>query len=122
MILAVVCFAVMGGLVFALHGMLIVHLYLLLALSGLIAGFQALGAGFVETVRVSSVEVSVLRRGRVVWRSPTAFTRVDRDEDERLWLAVQDQQIGVGRQLGLEERDAFAEALRDAIARARRGG
>jgi len=121
---AAACFALLGLFVFALHGVLVVHLYLLLALSGLLAGFQLFRAGGAETVRVSADEVTVERRRRVVWRSPTAFTRVELSDgrDEVLTLALSDRRLTIAGALGPENRRAFARELEDAIARARRRG
>ena len=64
---------------------------------------------------------------RVVWESPTAFTRVttERDEDDRvtaLRLMLSGRQTAVAVALSPRERGEFAKALEDAIWRARRGG
>ena len=121
---ATAAFAAMGLFVFALHGVLVVHLYLLVALSGLLGAFQLFRAGSVEVVRVSADEVTVLRRRQLVWRSPTLFTRVEMEDgrDETLALWQSDRRMPIARALGAEDRRAFARELEAAISRAKRGG
>jgi uncharacterized membrane protein len=80
-----------------------------------------------ERVRVSSDEVEVERdlgRGSAkVWSSPTAFTRVavaDPGRHEaRVELSLSGRRLFVGAALSPEERTAFGEALKDAVAAAR---
>jgi len=83
----------------------------------------------VERVQVSAREVKVIqetpRWSRVVWESPTAFTRVnvDKDEDQRVWgvtLALSGRETPVAGALSPHERGEFARALEDAIWQARR--
>jgi uncharacterized membrane protein len=84
-----------------------------------------------ERVQVSQSDVVVTvetpKASRVVWESPTAFTRVSvvRDEfDGRvvgLRLALSGRETAVADALSPGERAAFAEALEEAIWRARRG-
>ena len=85
----------------------------------------------IERVRVSAEDVVITyetpRETRVVWESPTAFTRVTtvRDEDDRvtgLHLALSGRERAVAVALSPRERGEFAKALEDAIWRARRGG
>jgi uncharacterized membrane protein len=84
----------------------------------------------VERVQVSADEVKVTyetpRASRVVWESPTVFTRVttERDEEDRvmaLRLALSGRQTAVAASLSPHERGEFAKALEDAIWRAKRG-
>lgn len=82
----------------------------------------------IERVQVSPAEVKVTyespRETRVVWASPTAFTRVtaERDEEDRvtaLRLALSGRETAVAAALSPGERAAFAQALEDAILKAR---
>ncbi len=76
-----------------------------------------------ERVRVSAEAVTVAREEKTVWTSPTAFTgvRVERagENDVRVRLALSARRLTVGAQLSPEERETFAEALRQAIREAR---
>jgi uncharacterized membrane protein len=80
-----------------------------------------------ERVQVSADEVQVIqeqgRRRRMVWRSPTAFTRVSvamRGEPEiRVALHLSGRSVVVAGQLSPQERADFADALEAAIASAR---
>lgn len=85
------------------------------------ASFRA--AERAERVQVSAEEVLVLHEGRPVWRSPTAFTRVDVEErgehDRRVRLRLSGREFTVARALSPHERSRFAVALRDAIQTAR---
>ena len=94
-----------------------------------LASFKA--GRMVERVQVSTAEVKVTYEAggqvKVVWESPTAFTRVttERDEDDRvtaLRLALSGRQTAVAAALSPRERGEFAKALEDAIWRAKRGG
>lgn len=94
-----------------------------------LASFRA--ARIIERVQVSAAEVKVTYeagdRVRVVWESPTAFTRVttERDEDDRctaLRLALSGKQTAVAVALSPRERGEFAKALEAAIWKAKRGG
>ena len=94
-----------------------------------LASFKA--GRVIERVQVSATEVKVSYEAgdqvKVVWESPTAFTRVttERDEDDRctaLRLALSGRQTAVAAALSPRERGEFAKALEDAIWRARRGG
>lgn len=79
-----------------------------------------------ERVQVSADEVRVTHelgaRRRTVWRSPTAFTRVEvegADEDACVRLTLSGRSLLLARQLGPKERRAFGHALQDAIRSAR---
>ena len=88
-------------------------------------------ARVIERVQVSAAEVKVTyetsKAVRVVWESPTVFTRVttERDEDDRctaLRLALSGRQTAVAVALSPRERGEFAKALEEAIWKAKRGG
>ena len=82
-----------------------------------------------ERVQVTAAEVRVVlqspRESRLLWVSPTAFTRValhgePGDEDD-LHIRLSNRQLRVGAALSRPERLAFARALEAAIGRARSG-
>lgn len=85
-----------------------------------------------ERVRVTAEAVTVSREdrkgARLVWTSPTAFTRVDVDQpgehEARVRLRMSRRRLTLGRALSPPERVAFARALDQAIrdARAERHG
>lgn len=80
-----------------------------------------------ERVRVTVEAITVSRedeRGtRLVWTSPTAFTRVDVDQpgehEARVRLRIHRRRLTVGRALSPPERVAFGDALQRAIREAR---
>ena len=79
-----------------------------------------------ERVQVSAEEVRVLHQlgeaVRVIWRSPTAFTRVvvEGEEDEaRVRLTLSGRSRVIGRSLSPPERNDLGRALDDAIRAAR---
>ena len=85
-------------------------------------------AGRAERVHVTADRVQVSHRqapGRehTVWTSPTAFTRVavERvgEHESRVRLRLSGRFMCVGASLGPEERSGFAEALQQAIRKAR---
>jgi uncharacterized membrane protein len=87
-------------------------------------------AGSNERIQVSAAEVRVLMRSRegderIVWASPTAFTQVDLAGDAGdatdLRLRLSGRHLPVATTLSRPERLAFAQALHEAIRRARRG-
>ena len=90
-----------------------------------IASFRA--ARQVQRVRVTSREVTVThetpKSTKIVWESPTAFTRVnvEREEGRTLGvrLALSGREQAVGQWLSPRERGEFAHALEDAIRAAR---
>ena len=85
------------------------------------------GAGQAERVRITADEVVVAhewsRGRRTVWRSATAFTRVEveapTDHDTQVRLAVSGRALVVGHALSPGERAGLAEAIERAIAAAR---
>ena len=91
-----------------------------------VASFQA--AKRVERVQVTARDVRVTHEtptsSRVVWESPTAFTRVAVEKDEERTVGVNlmlsDREVAVARALSPRERGEFAEALQRAIWEARR--
>lgn len=83
----------------------------------------------VERVQVSPSEVRITHETtkhiRIVWESPTAFTRVttERDEEDRvmaLRLALSGRETAVAASLSPGERREFARALEEAIWKAKR--
>ena len=80
-----------------------------------------------ERVQVSADEVRVVHevgaQKRTIWRSPTAFTRVEveaRGEPElRVTLALSRRRLAVACQVSPQERADFADALQAAIKSAR---
>lgn len=87
--------------------------------------------GAYEEVALSPVEL-LLRRvshhGRATeWRLNPAWTRVERESDEdyglqRLTLVSGGTRVDIGGALSPPERESFAHALGEGLARARRGG
>lgn len=93
-----------------------------------LASFRA--GRLIERVKVSASEVVISyetpRASRIVWESPTAFTRVatERDEDNRvitLKVMLSGRHASVAAALSPGERSEFARALENAIWRAKRG-
>jgi uncharacterized membrane protein len=86
------------------------------------------GARQVERVTITARDVVVTHEApnfsRVVWESPTAFTRVSLEKDENrtfgLRLALSGKEVMVAQALSPRERSEFAKALQDAIWEARR--
>jgi len=82
----------------------------------------------VERVLVTDRSVRITyetrRAVRLVWESPTAFTRVnlyaEDDQVQDLRVALSGKEAQVARALGPAERAQFADALEGAIYRARR--
>jgi uncharacterized membrane protein len=80
-----------------------------------------------ERVQVSADEVRVVHevgaQKRTVWRSPTAFTRVEIEAkgqpEVRVSLALSRRRLVVAGQVSPQERTDFAEALEAAIRSAR---
>jgi uncharacterized membrane protein len=99
---------------------------LLAVVVAFLVSFQA--AKRVERVQVTSRDVRVTqetkRWTRVIWESPTAFTRVQVErEAERtvgLKLALSDRELAVAVALSPRERAEFAQALERAIWKAKR--
>jgi uncharacterized membrane protein len=79
-----------------------------------------------ERVQVTSDEVRVLHefgaRQRMVWRSATAFTRVELEgeaEDAHVRLSLSGRSLIVARQLSPQERSDFGRTLQAAVLSAR---
>jgi uncharacterized membrane protein len=81
-----------------------------------------------ERVQVTADDVKVTQelgaRSDLLWRSPTAFTRVlleEPHEDEaRVRLALSNRRMTIGRALGMEGRRKLARKVEDAIRAAKR--
>lgn len=123
---------VAAAIVFLSMGASLVPIFLGLDVVAVVVAFLAsFKAGrMVERVQVSAAEVKVTYEAgdkiKVVWESPTAFTRVttERDDENRctgLRLALSGHQTAVAAALSPRERGEFAKALETAIWRARRG-
>jgi len=100
---------------------------LLAVIVAFLASFRA--GRVIERIQVSPAEVKVTyetpKDSRVVWESPTAFTRItlERDEEDRvmaLHLALSGRETAVAAALSPGERGEFAKALEEAIWKARR--
>lgn len=99
---------------------------LLAVIVAFLVSFRA--ARNVERVQVTARDIRVThetpKRSRLVWESPTAFTRVAVEtEDERavaLRLSLSGKELAVAQALSPGERAAFAQALQQAIWEARR--
>ena len=122
-----------SAVVFLRIGAPIIPLFLGLALLAVIVAFRASfrAARRVERVRVTARDIRVTHEApgatRLVWESPTAFTRVEvvKDEDRTVGvnLALSGREVPVAEALSPRERGQFALALQQAIreARAERG-
>lgn len=134
-LISVITFAnVASATVFILMGAHWVPVFLGLDLAAVVIAFLVSfrAARRVERVQVSSHDVVVThetpRWSRVVWESPTAFTRVAVETDAEdgrvlaLRLALSGRETPVAAALSPRERADFARALEAAIWRARRGG
>src|SRR6185437_11731581 len=99
---------------------------LLAVIVAFIASFRA--AKRVERVQVTSRDVRVTqetpRWSRLIWESPTAFTRVQVEKEEGrtvgLKLALSGRELAVAVALSPRERAEFAQALEKAIWQAKR--
>jgi uncharacterized membrane protein len=129
MVVLIVVNLVLAGVFWAM-GALPVPIFLGLDVLGLFIAFRLnyRSARRQERVQVSAEEVRVLHqvedKGRLVWRSPTAFTRVQLDHpgehENRLSLALSGRRWIIGRALSPDERVELARALEQAIGAARR--
>lgn len=118
----------LGGLLFVM-GMTPLPIFLGADFLGLAIAFMAARqtARRFERIRITADHVTV-HRGRagvsnLVWRSATAFTRVEiaRDRGEPVVeLHLSGRRLAVAADLGAEARAALAEALTEAMHRARR--
>ena len=100
---------------------------LLAIIVAFIASFRS--GRIIERIQVSPGEVRVTyespKDSRIVWESPTAFTRItlEKDEEDRvmaLHLALSGRETPVAAALSPGERGEFAKALEEAIWKARR--
>jgi uncharacterized membrane protein len=119
----------LSAAVFVYMGAIYVPIFLgvdvLAVIVAFIASFRA--ARQVQRVKVTAREVVVTHEtpkwSRVVWESPTAFTRVavDREEGRAVGvrLALSDRQLQLAQALSPRERHDFAAALQAAIWKAR---
>jgi uncharacterized membrane protein len=116
--------------VFVYMGALLVPFFLGIDVLAVIVAFMVsyAAARRVERVTITARDVVVTHEApnwsRVVWESPTAFTRVavEREEDRTvgLRLALSGKQVAVAQALSPRERGEFAKALEQAIWEARR--
>jgi uncharacterized membrane protein len=130
-LIAVVTLANCGAAaVFIALGATLVPFFLAIDVLAIVTAFLVSfrAARRIERVQVSASEVRVTletpRQSRLIWRSPTAFTRVHLErEDERavaLKLALSGEEAEVAAALSPRERADFAQALERAIWQARR--
>jgi uncharacterized membrane protein len=114
--------------VFVSMGALFVPMFLGLDVAAVVLAFVAsyAAAKRIERVMVTARQVRVSHEtpkwSRVVWESPTAFTRVDlqtEDDEVDLRLALSGRDVAVAQALSPSERAQFAKALEEAIYRAR---
>ena len=116
--------------VFLAMGAVLVPVFLGLDVVAIIAAFLVsfAAAKQIERVRVTDRQVQVYRETprwrRLMWESPTAFTRVNLlTEDDHavdLRLALSGKEASVAGALSPGERADFARALEEAIYKARR--
>jgi uncharacterized membrane protein len=120
---------VTAAMAFLAMGAHFVPLFLGLDLIAVVAAFLVsfAAARRIERVQVSAADVRIThetpRWSRLVWESPTAFTRVALEvEDEGgvdLRLRLSGREVAVAQALSPGERAEFAKALEAAIWRAR---
>jgi len=116
--------------VFVYMGAFLVPFFLAIDVLAIVVAFLVSfsAARRVERVTITARDVVVTHEApnwsRVVWESPTAFTRVSVvREDNRtvgLRLALSGKQVDVAQALSPRERGEFAKALEKAIREARR--
>lgn len=116
--------------IFIYMGAVLVPFFLGLDVLAVIVAFMVSfrAARRIERVQVTAREVVVTHEApnwsRVVWESPTAFTRVavEKDEDRTVGvrLALSGKNVAVAQALSPRERSEFAQALEQAIWEARR--
>ena len=130
-LISVVTFAdCCSAAVFVHMGATYVPFFLAIDIVAVVAAFLVSfsAAKRIERVLITAREVRVTHEApnwsKVVWESPTAFTRVAVEtEDERtvgLRLALSGRDLPVAQALSPRERGEFARALEDAIWQARR--
>lgn len=129
LILLVTAFNVMAAAVFLYIGAHLVPLFLGLDVAAIAVAFLVsfAAARNIERVQVSAGEVRVVHEtpkwSRLVWESPTAFTRValevQDDQAVALRLRLSGKEVAVAQALSPRERREFAKALETAIWRAK---
>lgn len=130
LISVVTFFNVLAAAVFLYLGAHLVPLFLGLDVAAVVVAFLVsfAAARRVERVQVDASEVRVVHEtpkwSRLVWSSPTAFTRIalemDDDVPVALRLRLSGREVAVAQALSPRERAEFARALETAIWRARR--
>ena len=115
--------------VFVYMGAFLVPLFLAVDVLAVIVAFLVSfrAARQVERVQVTARDIVVTHEARnwtkVVWESPTAFTRVAVETEENrtvaLRLALSGREVAVAQALSPRERGEFAKALQQAIHDAR---
>jgi uncharacterized membrane protein len=119
-----------SALIFIRMGATFVPIFLAVDLLAVVVAFLVSfrAARLVERVQVTSRDVRVTQEAphwsRVIWESPTAFTRVSVEREEGrtvgLKLALSGRELAVAAALSPRERAEFARALERAIWRAKR--
>lgn len=119
-----------SAIVFVNLGATLVPIFLAIDLIAIIVAFLVSfsAAKRIERVQVTAREIRVTHEApnwsKLVWESPTAFTRVAVvKEEERtvgLSLALSGREVPVAQALSPRERGEFAQALQQAIQEARR--
>jgi uncharacterized membrane protein len=116
--------------VFVYYGATLVPLFMAFDVLAVVVAFAVsfAGARQVQRVTITARDVVVTHETpnwtKVVWESPTAFTRVaiEKDEDRTVVvrLALSGKDVPVAQALSPRERGEFAQALERAIWEARR--
>ncbi len=116
--------------VFVYYGATLVPFFMALDVLAVIVAFAVsfAGARRIERVTITARDVVVTHEApnwtKVVWESPTAFTRVTVEKDEErtigVRLALSGKDVPVAQALSPGERADFARALEQAIWEARR--
>lgn len=122
-------FNLMAAIFMLVVGAFPIPIFLGLDFAGVLLAFHVNNrrARIAERVRVSADLVEVSReadgKAQILWSSPTAFTQVSFDPDERRGPVLRLKRAGraliLANSLGPAERTDFAEALDQAIRRAR---
>jgi uncharacterized membrane protein len=116
--------------VFVYYGATLVPVFMAFDVLAVVVAFAVsfAGARQVQRVTITARDVVVTHEtpnwSKVVWESPTAFTRVtiEKDEDRTavVRLALSGKDVPVAQALSPRERGEFAQALERAIWEARR--
>jgi uncharacterized membrane protein len=122
-------FNLMAAIFMLVVGAFPIPIFLGLDFAGVLLAFHINNkrARIAQRVRVSADLVEVLReadgQAQILWSSPTAFTQVSFDPDERrgpyLRIKRAGQAMMLAQSLGPAERTDFAQALDTAIRKAR---